>query len=337
MKKASTIVDIAKALKISISTVSKALNDHPAIGEFTKERVKAKAKELNYIPNQAAKSFQQKKSFQIGVILPSLRDQFYVEAVTGMEAFAMNKNYIVFLCQSHEDPEHEKTLVNTMLLKRVDALIITVTKFTRDLEHLHQLVNVGIPVMYFVRIPEKEAVLSMKNNVFEAAERATNFLIGKGHTRIAHFKGPDVLSTSRERLAGYKSALEAAGLTYSDELVVETDLSQSGNEKAMQQLAGIKNGPTAALAFKDHVALDAATWLRKSRKKHAPLEWVGFGNSSNLRYLENVISASVEEQPYQLGELAAEKVISYIEEDKSTEPETSPDHTVCNCKLVIFK
>jgi len=338
MKKPATIVDIARALKISVSTVSKALNDHPAIGEFTKERVKAKALEMNYVPNQAARSFQQKKTFQIGVILPSLRDPFYVETVCGMEAAAIKKNYFIFLCQTHEDQEREKTFVEMMRLKRVDAVIITITRLTSDLSHIHKLEEMGIPVMFLVRIPPTGVKLSVKNNVFDAAFQATNFLIARKHRRIAHIKGPDVLVTSQERLAGYKAALEAAGIAFDPEMVVETDLSRGGNESAIQSLINLKKPPTAVLAFKDNIALDAATWLKKEGPAGVKNpEWVGFGNSDTLRYLDNALSASVEEQPYFLGEQAAEKVIEYLEKSENPDAEPESGHWQYSCKLVVFK
>ena len=330
MKKAVTIVEIAKLLKMSVSTVSKALNDHPAIGAITKERVKAKAKELNYIPNQAARFFQQKKSFQLGVIMPSLRDQFYVEAVSGMEAVARQNNYITLLCQSHEDPDRERDLVKTMLLQRVDGVIITVTKQTRDFDHIRQLEQVGIPVVYFVRVPDTDAIYSVSNNVFEAAKDATRFLIARGHTKLGHLMGPDNLVTSVERCEGFKAALAEAGIALQPGWIQSSDLSRSGTENAFGKMMHVPEPPTAVLAFKDHVALDALAL------GHPSVEFVGFGNSPSFRYMNYPLVASVEEHPYGLGEKAVDQLLKLMEAEAQDKIPSVERSTRNKCELVVY-
>lgn len=149
MKKGITIKDIARKLNMSVSTVSKALNNNPSISTLTKERVKKLAEEWNYIPNEAARHFKLNKSFTIGVIMPDLLDQFYVLAINGVEEIANRKNYHVIISQTHEDHEKETGIVENMIRNRVDGVIIAISKNTRDLNMFKRLINTGIPVVFF--------------------------------------------------------------------------------------------------------------------------------------------------------------------------------------------
>lgn len=334
MTKPITIVEIARALQLSPSTVSKGLKDHSAINALTKEKIKQKARELNYVPNETARFFQQKKSNCIGVILPTLKNHFYVDAISGIEAAAMQNNYRVLICQSHENFEKEKELTNMMLLQRVDALIITITKETNIYEHVQQLDKMQIPVLYFVRVPKLEQCNYIKNNVFEAAATATTFLIRKGHRHIAHLKGPDDLVTSYERLEGYKSALKAARLPIEDALIQTTDFQEKSTISAFKKVLKAPVKPTAVLTFKDYVALDAIEYLKKKdpRLLHQ-IEFVGFGNLPDLRYMNYPLSASVEEHPYKLGEKAITQVLHLLNHPSSQPPLQISER----CKLQVFE
>ena len=128
--KLPTIKEIAKRLNVSVSTVSRALSDHPRIGLRTKMRVQQLAKELNYEPNPKAISFKQKKTYVIGVILPYIREEFFSEAISGIETAAIEHNYTILFGQSYDDPEKEKNVVEAMKKQRVDGLIISLSKQT---------------------------------------------------------------------------------------------------------------------------------------------------------------------------------------------------------------
>ena len=135
IKKQATIKEIAKLLNISISTVSRALHDHPSIGLVTKMRIKQLADELNYEPNQTAIFFQKGRSYNIGVILPELSEAFFSAAVSGIEDTANKRNYTVLLAQSHDSEETERKLVAKMKTQRVDGLLISITKNTSNYDH----------------------------------------------------------------------------------------------------------------------------------------------------------------------------------------------------------
>src|SRR5215217_9203811 len=128
--KPPTLKEIAKKLNISVSTVSRALHDHPTIGLTTRLRVKKMAADLNYEPNQTAIFFQKGKTFTIGVILPDLSEAFFSCAINGIEDTASKNNYTVLLAQSHDDGEKEKKIVETMKNHRVDGLLVSISKNT---------------------------------------------------------------------------------------------------------------------------------------------------------------------------------------------------------------
>ena len=152
--KLPTIKEIAKRLNVSISTVSRALHEHPSIGLRTKVRVQELAKELNYEPNQTAIFFQQGKTFTIGVILPDLSEAFFSSAISGIEDFASKNNYSVLMAQSHDNEETEKKMVATMKNHRVDGLLVSISKNTSCYDHFEMLKKNNIPVVFFDRIPK---------------------------------------------------------------------------------------------------------------------------------------------------------------------------------------
>src|SRR5688572_15233982 len=134
--KLPTIKEIAKRLNVSVSTVSRALSNHPRIGLRTKTLVQQLAKELNYEPNPTAISLKERKSYVIGVILPYIREEFFSEAISGMETAAMEHDYTILFGQSYDDREQEKKVVEAMKRQRVDGLIISLSKQTDHYDHL---------------------------------------------------------------------------------------------------------------------------------------------------------------------------------------------------------
>src|SRR5687768_9142025 len=134
--KLPTIKEIAKQLNVSVSTVSRALSNHPRIGLRTKTRVQDLAKELDYERNPKAISFKQRRTYVIGVIVPYIREDFFCEAISCMETAALEHDYTILFGQSHDDPEQEKKVVEAMKKQRVDGLIISLSKQTNSYEHL---------------------------------------------------------------------------------------------------------------------------------------------------------------------------------------------------------
>ena len=155
--KPATLKVIAQRLNVSVSTVSRALHNHPSIGLRTRTQVQKLAQELNYEPNQAAISFKRGKTMTIGVILPNLGEEFFSMAINGIEDVATKSSYTVLIGQSHDETEREKQIVDTMRRQRVDGLIVSLSKTSHSYEHFEQLKKYRIPVVFFDRVPDLES------------------------------------------------------------------------------------------------------------------------------------------------------------------------------------
>ena len=334
MKKGITIKDIARKLNMSVSTVSKALNNNPLISRFTKERVQKFAEEWDYIPNETARHFKQNKSFTIGLIIPDLLDQFYVLAINGVEKIARKSNYNVMISQTHEDSQTEKQIVESMIKNRVDGVIVAVSKNTSSIDLFKRLINIGIPVVFFSRsfsAPEFDYVSADNEG---GSLKAMLFLFEKGHTRIAHLKGPDFLRTSHQRLEGYKHALQQANISFDPHLVVEIDLTQAETFSALQRLMELPDPPTAFFTFKNYVSLDVIKFLKTNfPEKLNSIDIVGFGNLPLIQYLDHKPSASIEENSYLMGVEAARLIFKNIDLHESGQP-LEPQFMKVPCTVV---
>ena len=337
MKKGVTIKDIARKLNMSISTVSKALNNDVSISVLTKDRVQHLAKEWNYIPNEAARHFKLNKSFTIGLIIPDLLDQFYVLAINGVEEIAQKEKYNVILSQSHENVNNEENITNVMIRNRVDGVIVAITKNTVDMQQFEKLISIGIPVVCIARQPKNASFNYVSSNNQEGGFKATDFLVKKGHRRIAHIMGPESMRTSQVRLDGYKQALNKNKIEVDPDLIKVVDFTEKSTETAMKELMKLKFPPTAVFTFKNYITLDAIDFLkRKYPEKLETIEFVGFGNLPLLHYLDHKPIASIEESSYEMGEEAARLLFQMINEENGDNTRVAV-HIQIPCKLVVHK
>lgn len=322
-----TIKEIAKQLNISISTVSRALHDHPSIGLRTKTRVKELAKQLQYEPNQTAIFFQQGKTFTIGVILPELSEVFFSSAISGIEDAAHKANYTVLMGQSHDSVEKEKQLIDTMKKHRVDGLLISISKNTNNYEHFEALQRYNIPIVFFDRIPKIPNIHYVACNMINGTVQAINFLFAKGHRIIGMINGPEKLPASKERLEGYIQAMTKSRLKYDPAMVLNCDLTRESVSNATEKLLSGKRRPTAIVAFNDYVALDAVQQARKMKFKiNKDICFVSYANLPISNYTAYPPLASVEQFPYKQGQKATETLIELLQQ-KSAEGEENINTT----------
>jgi len=317
--KPATIKEIAKALNISVSTVSRALHDHPSIGITTKARVRQKAAELNYEPNQAAIHFQKGKSYTLGVILPELSESFFSAAISGIEDTAYKKNYTVLFAQSHDDEEKEKNLVEKMKNQRVDGLLVSITKNTSCCEHFEILKKQSIPVVFFDRVPAMKDIHYVNCNIETGTFDAVTFLLKKGHRSIGMINGPASLQATHERKEGYIKAMVKNRLKFDPTLVINCDLTEEGTVTAVDKLLNSKRKPTAIVTFNDYVALYAIRHARSlDIRINNDIDFVSYANLPIINYMDHVPLASVEQFPYLQGQKATDILLELINKN--------PDH-----------
>ncbi len=300
-------------LHLSVSTVSRALHDSKNISPATIKRVKEVAAELEYEPNQTAMFLQSGKTLTLGVILPHLSEAFFSQAISGIEDFASEHNYNVLMGQSHDDTDREKRIVDAMKNHRVDGLLVSIAKTTKDFSHFEVLKKYDIPVVFFDCVPEKQDAHTVTCKVEAGMNEAVEFLVKKGHTRIAFIGGPKDLLANRERMAGFQSSLKLLHVEYNPKFVVQSDLSQESTHHAMQNLLTLKVGPTAVIAFNDYVALDAMQYASKMNIRiNKDISFVSFSNLPIYNYMENPPLASVEQFPYRQGQRATELLLEIL-------------------------
>jgi DNA-binding LacI/PurR family transcriptional regulator len=337
--KLPTIKEIAKQLNVSVSTVSRALHDHPGIGMRTKMRVQELARELDYEPNQTAIFFKQRKTFTIGVVIPNLKEEFFSEAVNGIEDVATGHKYSVLISQSKDDVERERRIITTMKNNRVDGIIASLGANTTSYEHFTALKKYGIPLVFFDRVPTTPGFNKVYSNMNSGTREAIEFLIEKGHRRIGVLNGPEKMQSSKERTETYKQVLVKKRLKIDLGLVVYTDLTRDGTCAAMKQLLSQRPQPTAILVINDYIALDAMQYARSQKLKiNKDICFVSYANLPITSYLENPPMASVEQYPYQQGAKAAEILLHIRNEmdrsGKASEPETF-ENVVINGQLIV--
>jgi LacI family transcriptional regulator, repressor for deo operon, udp, cdd, tsx, nupC, and nupG len=319
-QKPVTIKEIAKRLNVSVSTISRALHDHPSIGLRMRQQVKNLAKELNYEPNQAAISFKQGKTFTIGAILPNLGEEFFSIAINGIEDVATRNKYTVLIGQSHDDTEREKLIADTMRKHRVDGLIVSLSKNTISYDHFDQMKDHGIPVVFFDRVPDSPDAYTVSCNLKNSSVKLVDWLVNKGFTSIGFIKGPDTMIPSRERLDGYYEGLKQNGLEIKMGYVVQTDLSKKKTEDAMHQLLSLQERPKAVIAFNDYVALDAIRFARNEGIKiNKDIFFVSYANLPITNYLDEPPIASVEQFPYLQAEKATDILFQLIDAKEGME------------------
>lgn len=334
--KLPTIKEIAKQLNISVSTVSRALHDHPSIGLRTKTRVRQLAEELGYEPNQTAIFFKQRKTFTIGVILPYLIEDFFAGAISGIEKVANENKYNVLIGQSNDDVEREKAIVTAMKNQRVDGIIVSLSKHTKNLDHFNMLEKYQIPIVFFDRVPGSSDFNKVAFDMPHGTHQAITYLMEKGHRRIGIINGPKEMKSSKERTDTYMEVLQKKRLKIDLSLVAYCDLTKEGTAEAMDTLLSLKQPPTAILAINDYVALDAIQYCKSRKlKNNKDIFFVSYANLPITNYLESPPMASLEQFPEKQGITAAEILMELIHAGKDNQPE--PKNILIRGELVEHK
>lgn len=337
--KITTLKEIARRLNFSVSTVSRALHNHPSIGLRTTALVQKLAKELNYEPNQTALFFKQQKTHIIGVILPNLREEFFSRAIDGIEKVAKQKKYSVLIGQSHDEVEQEKQIINAMKNHRVDGLIVSISKHTKNYDHLTMMRKYNIPIVFFDRIPDLNTVHKVSSDIVAGTKQAIEFLIKSGHRRIGMINGPEEMKSCRERTEAYMEVLQKKRIKIDLSLIVSSDLTQEKTYEAMNHLLKLKRPPTAIITINDLVALDAIQYARKDKLKiNKDISFVSYANLPITNYLEFPPLASVEQFPYEQAKKATEILFDLLEKQRNADTtEVEYQNILIEGQLVVHK
>lgn len=307
-----TIIDIARELNLSKSTVSRALTGHPNVNEKTREAVLSLANKWDYQRNDLAIRLITSKSLTLGVIVPEFLTAFFPQVVVGAQEVASKAGYNIIVSHSNESYETEVANTKVMLANQVDGVLVSITKETRNFEHLKTFQRKGIPIVFFNRVCEEMCVPKVVVNDYEGAYRAVEHLIQSGKKRIAHLAGPDSLAISRERLNGYLAALKKYNMQVQDELIIPCDLSVEKVRIYVKHFLEMIPPPDALFAINDPAAIEAIQMIKKKGLRiPEEIAVVGFTDSYASALIEPGLT-TVAQPVMEIGRTAVQLLLDQI-------------------------
>ncbi len=311
-----TLKDIAANFGVSISTVSKAINDSHEISEDLKAKIQEFARENHYKPNQIALSLLKRSTKTIGVIVPNILNYFFTQVFYGIEKTANGRGYSIISCISDESYLKERQTMELLNSGTVDGLILSLSEETQgkgDIAHLQDFMDSQIPMVMFDRVSEKVNCDKVVVDDFEAGYNTTKHLLKTGCKQIAIISTIYNSSVGKLRVEGYKKALSENGIEYSERHVVNV-----GKDDDMQLLISLLVADEkidAIIALDEITAVDTLNIL-KSKAIEVPdqISIVGFTNGRLSKYVSPALTMVSQHGKY-IGELAANILIDRIEYD----------------------
>ncbi|MFN7994681.1 MAG: LacI family DNA-binding transcriptional regulator [Bryobacteraceae bacterium] len=312
---------MAKSLNLSISTVSAALQNRPDIRAATRERVWRKVRELNYHPNSLARSLVTNRTHILGLVVPDLSRSFFAEVTKGIDSLASSAGYSLLLCNTGEDPGREDREIAMLLSQRVEGLIVASAHRPNSRSFSRRIADIGVPIVLVDRRFPRTHFVGGDDEAI--GDLATHHLIAQGYRRIAHLSGPQNISTAIGRRKGYAKAIASAGLTTSEDFVVEAPYHQeSGGFDAMLRLLRLPQRPDAVFAASDPIAIGAMQAIVETGLRPGPdVGLIGVGNHRYSGHLRVPLS-SVEQRRAEIGRMAASLLLQSISGSAPREPQS---------------
>jgi LacI family transcriptional regulator len=312
-----TIYDVAKALNVSPSTVSRGLKNHPHIKNETKKNIIAKAKEMGYQQNKFASNLRQKHTNTIGVVVPKLDSYFMATVISGIEKITAQNGYGLIISQSQESWKKEISCISTLFNSRVDGLLVSLAFDTKNLEHIKILLNKDIPVVFFDRVTDCNGCISVVIDNYKAGYEATSHLIEQGCKRIVHIGGNLLRNVYSERFRGYKQALADNKIGFEQNLVIICDMSGRASIDASKKILRMLPRPDGIFTSNDATAVATMVELERAGVMIPDeIAVVGFNNEPISRVIKPNLT-TVDYPARQIGEIAATSLINKLKNSES--------------------
>lgn len=312
-----TIYDIARALNISASTVSRGLNNHPHVRQDTRKKIITAAREMEYQRNKFATNLRQKCTNTIGVVVPRLNSYFQSRVIAGIEKVANQSGYHLIISQSLESLKNEIASISTMFNARIDGLIVSIACNTRNLKHFDILFKKKIPVVFFDRFIEHPDCISVVIDNYKAGYEATMHLIDQGCRRIIYIGGNLYSNVYADRLSGYKKSLEDNGIDYFNNLIFTDELNEQTGIEAVKKILNMKTLPDGIFTAND---VTAATIICKLKDAGISIPGdiavVGFNNDLVSRVIAPDLT-TIHYPGLEMGEIAASTLINRLNNSQS--------------------
>ena len=332
---AATIKDIAKALGLSTSTVSRALRDSHEISPETKKLVLEYAEKINYHPTPIALRRKERRSRTIGVLVCEIANSFFSQVINGIESIAYKSGYNVIIAQSRESFDREILNLQYLTSRSVDGLIISVSTETTDFSYLKDLHQKGMPIVFFDRIVSEIDTHKVIADNYAGAYNATTQLIKSGYKRIAAISNPEMLSISKERLAGYRKALADNGIEADEALIKYCKHGgMIGDEVniVLLELLGQSQKPDAIFTTSDKLTTGCLRILKENGiSVPGDIGLLGFSNNDLTELFDPALSV-IKQPAFEMGEIAIGYLLQLIE---SKHPVTDFETKVLPTELFI--
>jgi DNA-binding LacI/PurR family transcriptional regulator len=298
----ATISDVALRAGVSIATVSRAIHHNPLVNEATRLRVEQAMLELNYAPNVVARGLVTRRSQAIGLVITSMADPFFPPLVQGVEETALDHGYSVLLCTASNDPARELAVVRLLKERRVDAIIVASSRVGSL--YLSHPEGITTPLVLINNEQSGSYTYSVGTDDVAGAQLAVDYLLERGHRRIAYIHGPLEKQSTQDRYRGYVQALNVRGLAADAALVVVSNGQPDGGQQAMQELLQRRPQPTAVLCFNDLTAMGALRALRSAGiDVPRTMSIIGYDDIALAEYAEPPLT-TIAQQTCELGRRA---------------------------------
>ncbi len=321
-----TMADVAKFAGVSKSTVSQYINHrYEYMGEGTRRKIKEAIEQLGYQPNYIAKSLKQKRTFIIGIIVADIVHRFSTEVSRSIEDFCYENEMQAIICNADNNGKKEKKYIDMLRAKQVDGLIIFPTGQNEDL--YKKMVEEGYPVVFMDRdIPHLKAPFVLANNQ-QATYEAISYFIQKGHQRLAIATQPLTISSRKERIEGYKQALNDHHIEPRADYMISTDISEL--HQNLNQLFQLDMPPTAILAGNDLVFLEILSFLQEKKLKiPEDVSLIVFDNIP-FAHLTNPPMTIIAQPAFEMGAKAADLLLKQINKEAIL-----PERIYFTCELI---
>ena len=329
-----TMYDLAEKLKLSVATVSRALQDDPVVSIKTKKRILELADQLGYRSNHFARNLRQQQTNTIGVIVPKLNSFFITSVLAGIEKITTEAGYDLIIAHSSESYLKEAANAKNLFHKRVDALIVSLAFDTENLDHFKPFTDKNIPVMFFDRVEQNgnNTVVIIDNH--KCGYIATKHLIEQGCKRIVHITSGLRRNVYSQRYKGYRDALADNGIPFDESLLIINDLSENAGVASALQILKMDPLPDGIFVTNDFVA---AVCMR-TLKEHGisipdDIAIVGFNNDVIGKLIEPALT-TINYPGIDMGEITARNLVNHL---KGIDDLSHTNTIIVRSELVIRK
>lgn len=322
-----TIYDVAREANVSMATVSRVVNGNQNVKPATRKKVLDVIERLEYRPNAVARGLASKKTTSVGVIIPDISNNLNAELARGIEDIATMYRYNIILANSDQNEEKELTLLDTMLSKQVDGIVMMSNEVTENIQRAVDSCSVPIVLAGSISLTEKMA--SVNIDYYTATYEAIQLFIEQGHKRIAFSSGPLKYTVNgQQKLQAYMDVLQKADIALDDTLIVAGEDSYDDGLAAWDQLSQIENPPTAIFVGNDELAIGLVHGIQDSGKKvPEDVGVISFGDSKLARMVRPQLT-SVVLPLYDIGAVAMRLLTKYMNKEEMEKQKVILPHRI---------